>query len=246
LQLPIFLPFICRLGNIIEIPVHIIPVSLHKRNKKVERIMRRLHTLNSVFLLITALFLSSVSLFSAEKDTVAEGKELDGKRVAILITEGFHDGETMFPMGYLQNQGALVTVVGPETGVQKAYNSEVTAVVERSVREVSADHFDALVIPGGRSPANLREHSEVVDFVRFFIESGKPTASICHGPQVVIATGMAEGRTLTAVSGIRDEITKAGAVFTDREVMADGNLITSRFPSDLPAFSIEIKRQLLK
>ncbi len=191
-----------------------------------------------IVLLIIAII--STSLFAANPEVTTE-KELEGKNVAFLITEGFHDAETMFPLGFLQNAGAQITVIGVEPGTYKAYNSNVTAVVERSVNDVTPADFDALVIPGGHSPANLREHPAVVNFVREFIQSNKPVASICHGPQVVIATGIVQGRTLTAVGGIQNEITEAGAVYVDKEVMIDGNLITSRTPPDIPAFSLAIK-----
>jgi len=178
------------------------------------------------------------------EDLVPEPGLLQGKNVAFLITEGFHDGETMFPMGYLINHGANVTVIGVERGEYTAYNSDVTAIVTRSVNEVSPADFDALVIPGGHSPANLREHEDVISFVRAFVETDKPTAAICHGPQVLVTAGVIEGRTLTGVGGIRDEITGAGATFEDVEVMVDGNIITSRTPPDLPAFSRQIAQSL--
>lgn len=170
---------------------------------------------------------------------------LQGKNIAFLITEGFHDGETMFPMGYLINHGANITVIGVEKGEYTAYNSDVTAKVAYSVDDVSPADFDALVIPGGRSPANLRKHDNVISFVREFVEAGKPTAAICHGPQVLVTAGVISGRTLTGVGGIREEITGAGARFEDVEVMVDGNLITSRTPPDLPAFSREIAQALV-
>ena|GEM_PF-811659 len=200
-------------------------------------VMKRVKFVFPIFVLIFMLL--GISIFAVNPD-----KELEGKRIAFLITEGFHDGETMFPLGFLQNNGAVITVIGIEPGVYKAYNSDVTAIVEKSVTDVSIADFDALVIPGGQSPANLREHSSVVDFVREFIQTNKPVASICHGPQVVIATGIVEGRTLTAVDAIEDEITEAGAIFVDREVMIDGNLITSRTPPDLAPFSIAIMQAL--
>ena len=193
--------------------------------------------------LLTTLFFFSAVMMNANPLNTSE-KELEGKRVAVLITVGFHDAETMFPLGFLQNKGAEITVIGTEPGTYSAYNSDVTAVVEFSVTDVTPAQFDALVIPGGQSPANLREHSEVVNFVRDFIQSNKPIASICHGPQVVLATGIVEGRTMTAVSGIQDEITDAGAIYVDEEVMIDGNLITSRTPPDLAAFSVAILESL--
>ena len=178
-------------------------------------------------------------------DMIPGTGKLMGNNVAFLITEGFHDGETMFPMGYLMSHGANVTVIGVERGEFTAYNSDMTAVVIRSVIEVSPDDFDALVIPGGHSPANLREHEDVITFVRAFVESGKPTAAICHGPQVLVTADVIEGRTLTGVEGIEDEITGAGATFVDVEVMVDGNIITSRTPPDLAPFSKQIAESLL-
>lgn len=169
---------------------------------------------------------------------------LSEKSVAFLITEGFHDGETMYPMAYLINHGANVTVIGIEPGTYTAYNSDLTARVERSVRDVSPADFDALVIPGGHSPGNLREHEEVISFVRDFVDAGKPTAAICHGPQVLVTAGVIADRTLTGFEAVKDEITEAGAHFEDAEVIVDGNLITSRIPDDLPAFSKEIARAL--
>ncbi len=180
------------------------------------------------------------------EDLIGEPGMLQGKNVAFLITEGFHDGETMFPLGYLINHGATVTVIGVERGEYKAYNSDVTAQVKRSVNEVTPADFDALVIPGGHSPANLREHEDVISFVRAFVEADKPTAAICHGPQVLVTAGVISGRTLTGVGGIKDEITGAGANFEDVEVMVDGNIITSRTPPDLPAFSRQIAQSLME
>ena len=157
--------------------------------------------------------------------------------VAVLVTEGFHDGEAYMPMGYLTNQGMDITVIGPETGVVKAYNSDFTIAVEKAVADVSVDDFDALLLPGGRAPAALREIPEVVEFAREFFETGKPVAAICHGPQVLVTAGVLEGRTCTAVGGIRGEIEDAGATYVDEAVVVDGNLITSRTPPDLAVFS---------
>lgn len=170
---------------------------------------------------------------------------LQGKNIAFLITEGFHDSETMFPMGFLINHGATVTVIGVDKGEYTAYNSDVTARVAYSVRDVSPADFDALVIPGGRSPANLRQNDDVISFVREFVEADKPTAAICHGPQVLVTAGVISGRTLSGTGGIREEITEAGARFEDVEVMVDGNLITSRTPRDIPAFNREIVQALM-
>ena len=157
--------------------------------------------------------------------------------VAVLVTEGFHDGEAYMPIGYLTNQGMDITVIGPEIGTVTAYNSDFTIYIERAVRDVSVNDFDGLVLPGGRAPSALREIPEVVEFAEEFFESGKPVGAICHGPQLLVTAGVLEGRTCTAVSGIRDELEEAGAIYKDEEVVIDGNLITSRTPPDLAVFS---------
>ncbi len=157
--------------------------------------------------------------------------------VAVLVAEGFHDGEAYMPMGYLTNQDMIITVIGPETAMVEAYNSDFTIIIERAVGNVVVGEFDALLIPGGHAPADLSEIPEVVDFVEEFFYSGKPVAAICHGPLVLAAAGVLEDRTCTAVGGIQEEMEEAGADFVDEEVVIDGNLITSRTPPDLPAFS---------
>ena len=169
---------------------------------------------------------------------------LDGKHVAFLVCEGFHDGETYMPMAYLVNQGAKVSVIGTAPGEVTAYNSDMTAVVQKSVNDVNVEDFDALVIPGGESPANLREDEDVVEFARDFFESGKPVAAICHGPQVLITAGVLEGRRATGFQDIADELRDAGADYEDVEVMEDENLITSRNPDDIPIFSETIAEAL--
>ena len=167
----------------------------------------------------------------------AQGDSLEGKHVAFLVGEGVHDGETLMPMAYLVNRGARVTIIGVEPGNVTAYNSDFQFKVQESVANVSFDQFDALVIPGGRSPAYLREHDNVVDFVRGYFETGKPVAAICHGPQVLVTAGLLDGYRATAIETISEELTGAGAEYVDEEVVVDRNLITSRLPPDLPAFS---------
>ncbi len=157
--------------------------------------------------------------------------------VAVMVAEGFHDGEAYMPIGYLTNQNMDITVIGPETGVVKAYNSDFTIGIERAVANVSVDEFDALILPGGTAPSVLREIPEAVEFAREFFETGKPVAAICHGPQVLVTAGVLDGLTCTAVGGIQDEIEEAGATFVDEAVVIDGHLITSRTPPDLAVFS---------
>lgn len=172
--------------------------------------------------------------------------DLTGLQVAFLVGEGFHDGETFIPMGYLSAQGARVVVIGAEHGVVGSYNSDFTVEIQRTVDEVSPDDFDALVIPGGESPAWLRGHDNVIAFAREFFEQQGITAAICHGPQVLITAGVMSGRSATGVEGIKDELEEGGASFYDEPVVRDENLITSRIPDDLYHFSTTIEEAMLE
>ncbi len=158
------------------------------------------------------------------------------RRVAVILAEKFEDSEATDPIAALQEAGATVTVVGLETGTLTGKKG-ATVEATHTVADVSAEDFDVLVIPGGGSPENLRIDDSAVAFTRSFVESGKPVASICHGPQLLISAKVLQGRTVTAVNKIRDDITNAGATYVDEEVCIDGNLISSRVPDDLPAFN---------
>ena len=161
--------------------------------------------------------------------------------VAVLVAEGFHDGEAYMPMGYLVNRGFNVTVIGPETGIVKAYNSDFEISIEMAVASVSVDDFDALILPGGRAPATLRDIPAVVEFATEFFETGKPVAAICHGPQVLAAAGVLDGMTCSGVGSIQAELEEAGATYRDEALVIDKNLITSRVPGDLAGFSRAIE-----
>ncbi len=199
----------------------------------------KLHTVTTILVAATALF--AISAVQA-----GQHGGLGEKHVAVLVGEGFHDGETLMPMAYLVNRGVKVTVVGVEPAEHTAYNSEITAAVHKSVADVSVDDFDALVIPGGRSPDWLRQHDAVVAFARDFYKSGKPVAAICHGPQVLITAGVLDGVKATCFPGMSDELKESGADYEDKAVLRDGNLITSRIPDDIPMFSEAIKKALLE
>lgn len=159
-----------------------------------------------------------------------------GKRAAVILAPNFEDSEATSPIETLEGAGVEVTVIAQETGAvkgKKGASVEATATIADS----NIDDFDLLVIPGGGAPENLRIDDTAVDFTRRFVESGKPVASICHGPQLLISAKVLPGRTVTAVNKIRDDITNAGATYVDEEVHVDGNLISSRVPDDLPAFN---------
>lgn len=163
------------------------------------------------------------------------------KRVAMVLAPNFEDSEAIDPKDYLEAKGADVIVIGIKTGsISGKKGGSLDATVTFS--DVSPGEFDALVIPGGGAPENLRIDDQAVEFTRRFVESGKPVAAICHGPQLLISARVLDGRTLTSVNKIRDDITNAGGTYVDRELVEDQNLITSRTPVDLPVFNQAIAR----
>ncbi|MFW6159982.1 MAG: type 1 glutamine amidotransferase domain-containing protein [Acidobacteriota bacterium] len=208
---------------------------------------------NIIFGLFSAVLIGALVFVAcerkAEEPAIEEAEpvaELEGKRVAVLIAEGFHDGETLKPKAFLEEHGAEVVVLGPAVGEVKAYNSDQVVNIEKAVDEVEVADFDALILPGGQGPAVLREHEAAVAFTKAFLESGKPVAAICHGPQVLITAGVVEGRSMTCTASIADELQEAGAEYLDEPVVVDENLITSRVPDDLPAFNEAILNALKK
>lgn len=201
-------------------------------------------------IILDAFFIVSIVLFATgctgsgerKSDVVVPDVQSENRpHVAVLVTEGFHDGEAYMPIGYLENKDVNVTVIGPQTGRVKAYNSDFEIVVQKKVGEVSIDEFDALILPGGKAPAVLREDPTVVEFAKNFYNSGKPVAAICHGPQVLARAGVLQDVTTTAVGSIQEELEEAGANYVDEALVIDGNLITSRVPGDLPLFSKAIE-----
>ena len=175
--------------------------------------------------------------------------ELQGKKIAILAADGVEKVELDQPRAALQDAGAEVEVLSLKTGEIQARNHDLepagSIAVDRAVADASVDEFDGLVLPGGTvNPDKLRVDETAVAFVRDFADSGKPVAAICHGPWTLVEAGVAEGRTLTSYPSIRTDLRNAGARVVDEEVVVDGNLITSRSPSDLPAFCATMIKQL--
>jgi protease I len=159
-------------------------------------------------------------------------------KLACLLANGFEDSEFRQPYDALRGAGHEVVIIGLEAGQKldgyKGVERGVT--VERSFSEVSPDDFDALFIPGGHSPDRLRAHQPPVDFVRAFFEAGKPVAAICHGPQIFLTADTFRDHRMTAWKTIQGDLRLAGADVVDQEVVVDRNLVTSRQPSDIPAF----------
>jgi protease I len=161
------------------------------------------------------------------------------KRVAVVIARNFEDVETTEPIRAIEDAGAEAVLIGIERGpVEGKKGAVVQAELTFEDLDGAAERdFDALVIPGGGSPENLRIHQPAVDFTRRFVESGKPVASICHGPQLLISAKVLDGRRTTSVNKIRDDVINAGGLYEDAELIVDGNLISSRTPADLEAFN---------
>ena len=165
------------------------------------------------------------------------------KQVAVLVEESYQVLEVWYPYLRLREEGIKTVLVG--TG-KKEYKSKegYPAVEELAVQKIKADDFDAVVIPGGWAPDFLRRYPEINAFVRDMYDKGKVVASICHGGWVLASAGVLKGKKATSFSAIKDDVINAGAEFLDKEVVVDGNLITSRNPYDLPVFCREIIKQL--
>jgi protease I len=171
--------------------------------------------------------------------------DLQGKRVAMVLARNFEDVEATDPKQYLEGRGATVTVIGLDSNPIEGKKGAVLKP-DTTFEQTSVGEYDALVIPGGGSPEQLRINGLAVAFTREFVESGKPVASICHGPQLLISAEVVRGKTLTSVATIRDDVKNAGGNYVDEALVTDGNLITSRVPKDLPQFNEAVAESLAK
>ncbi|GAB1453162.1 type 1 glutamine amidotransferase domain-containing protein [Draconibacterium sp.] len=177
-------------------------------------------------------------------------ENLKGKKVAILATNGFEESELFEPKRALEKEGADVYVVSPETGKIKGWKdgnwgNEID--VDVLVYDVGKSDFDALVLPGGViNPDKLRRDQASVQFVREFVESKKPVAAICHGPQMLIEADAVKGKTITSFHSIKTDLQNAGANWIDQNVVVDDGLISSRNPGDLVAFNKKIVEEIKK
>ncbi|MFQ6070364.1 MAG: type 1 glutamine amidotransferase domain-containing protein [Candidatus Aminicenantales bacterium] len=160
-------------------------------------------------------------------------------KIAVLIEENYQVLEAWYPYLRLREEGINTVFLGME---KKHYNSKdgYPALVDATILHVEPSSFDGVVIPGGYAPDLMRRHKEMVFFVRTMFESSKLVAAICHAGWLLISAGILKGRKATCFFAIKDDIINAGAEYVDREVVVDGNLITSRNPFDLPAFCKEI------
>jgi len=163
------------------------------------------------------------------------------KRVLIIATNGFEQSELTGPRDALNEAGIETVVASPEDGEIKGWkhtNWGESVKVDLDIEDVKATEFDGLVLPGGQmNPDILRMNATAVELVRTFVDAGKPVAAICHAPWLLVEAGVVEGRTVTGWPSIRTDLANAGADVVDKEVVVDGNIITSRKPDDIPAFA---------
>lgn len=175
---------------------------------------------------------------------------LQGKRVAVLMTDGVEQVEYTGPRGFLEEHGAQVTLVSPKPKGEEIQGFNHLSPgdrfpVEMDVRDAHSDEFDALVLPGGvANPDQLRLSPAAIGFIREFARENKPIAAICHGPWTLIDAGVAQGKHVTSWPSIKEDLRNAGAEWSDEPVVVDGKLVTSRKPDDIPAFDQALLQEL--
>ena len=166
-------------------------------------------------------------------------------KVAFIIDEMYEDSEFKVPYDRVKEAGHEAVIVGLVSGKKlKGKKGDVTITAEKSIDEVSAEEFDALVIPGGYSPDKIRTNAGMVSIVKSVFSADKPVAAICHAGWMLAEAGILQGKTVTSWPSIKTDLVNAGAEWVDQEVVEDGNLITSRKPDDLEAFTKTLLSQI--
>ena len=173
---------------------------------------------------------------------------LSGKKVAFLATDGFEQAELLDPRKALDDAGAQTVVISPKGSEIKAWDMKdwgKTIKVDKALADANPNDYDALVLPGGViNPDHLRMDPAAVNFVKKFVETGRTTAAICHGPWTLVEAGVVRGKTVTSWPSVKTDLKNAGANWVDQEVVTDGQFIFSRKPDDIPAFSRAIIERL--
>jgi protease I len=175
-------------------------------------------------------------------------KRAPGKRVAILTENGFEEIELTSPKAAMENAGIEVDIVSPQKDTVRAWSHDHWSIelpVDVNLSEANVEDYDALMIPGGvMNPDLMRLNEDCVQFAKDFMEAGKPVAAICHGPQLLIETGLLKGRKLTSFPSLKTDLKNAGAIWKDKEVVVDNGLVTSRSPKDLEAFNKKLLEEV--
>jgi protease I len=170
---------------------------------------------------------------------------LNGKKIAIIATDGVEQVELVEPRRAVEDAGATTELLSLETGEIQAMNSDINPAdkftVEKQISDASPDDYDGVILPGGTVNADrLRMDSDVISFLQDFFKAGKPVGAICHAPWELVEADLVRGRTLTSYPSLRTDIRNAGGEVVDEEVVVDQGLVTSRNPNDLPAFNAKI------
>ena len=175
-------------------------------------------------------------------------RSTENKKVAIITENGFEEVELTSPMNALEKAGATVHVISPQKEKVKAWDHDhwsIEVPVDKTVDEANPADYDMLLIPGGvLNPDQMRMNEKCVAFAKHFMESGKPIAAICHGPQLLIETGTLKGKKMTSYPSLKTDLVNAGANWMDKEVVVDNGFVTSRSPKDLEAFNKKIVEEL--
>lgn len=166
-------------------------------------------------------------------------------KALIISADSFEDTELLVPYYRLEEEGVHVDIASIKKGkIKGKHGYEVE--VNKTLKEVNPDDYDILILPGGKAPETLRKEKKAIEIAKHFFQKNKPVSAICHGPQTLITAGLLKGRQATCYKSVAQEMKDAGAIYEDKEVVIDGNLVTSRQPSDLPAFIRETMRMLKK
>jgi protease I len=164
-------------------------------------------------------------------------------KALIISADRYEDTELLVPYYRLLEEGIETDIASVKKGpIKGKHGYEVEAT--KTLAQVSPDDYDVLVLPGGRAPEEVRKEPKAIEIARDFFMKGKPVAAICHGPQILVTAGLLKGRHATCYRSVVDELQAAGAIYEDKEVVVDGNLVTSRQPSDLPAFMRETMKMI--
>ena len=179
---------------------------------------------------------------------VVSMSHLTGKKVAILVEDGFEQVELTSPKEALEAHGAQTHIISPKSGNVKGWEHTKWGQefpVDVAIEQANANDYDALLLPGGvMNPDKLRTNKQAVQFVRSFFDQGKPVGSICHGPWMLVEAGVVNGRRVTSYPSIQTDLKNAGANWVDQEVVVDRGLVTSRKPDDLPAFNRKLVEEI--
>ena len=164
-------------------------------------------------------------------------------KALILSADNFEDTELLVPYYRLREEGIQVDVASLKKGkIKGKHGYEVE--VDKLLKEVNPDDYDILILPGGKAPEVIRKEKDAIEIAKEFFHKNKPVSAVCHGPQTLISAGLLKGRHATCYKSVAKEMKDAGAIYEDKEVVVDGNLVTSRQPSDLPAFLRETMKIL--